>query len=278
MHDKLEKFGRGSVIQHGQVNNRVYLMKLNKTDFPEILEYIDNLADSNSYTKIFCKVPFWAVPGFMAKGFSMEAYIPNFYKNQSDVFFVSKFLESDRASGGEYDKLEGLSRLLIAYRTKKTEGQSNKSVQIKVLKRKDVDEISNLYKKTFVSYPFPIFDPAYIYQTMKNNVQYFGIEAKGRLVALSSAEIDPQGKNAEMTDFATMPDYRGGQSATHLLSEMELAMETQGITTLYTIARLNSPAMNKTFLKHSYKYAGTLINNTNISGKIESMNVFYKHI
>ncbi len=56
----------------------------------------------------------------MAKGFSMEAYIPNFYKNKADVFFVSKFLESDRASGVEYDKLEGLSRLLIAYRTKKT--------------------------------------------------------------------------------------------------------------------------------------------------------------
>ena len=98
------------------------------------------------------------------------------------------------------------------------------------------------------------------------------------MVALSSAEIDPQGKNAEMTDFATLPDYRGGKSATNLLSEMETAMERQGIKTLYSIARLNSPAMSKTFLKHSYKYAGTLINNTNISGKIESMNVFYKHI
>ncbi|MBU0674362.1 MAG: putative beta-lysine N-acetyltransferase [Proteobacteria bacterium] len=278
MQDKLEKFGRGSVIQHGRVNNRVYLMKLNKADFPEVLEYIENLTISNSYTKIFCKVPFWAVPGFMAKGFAMEAYIPNFYKNRADVFFVSKFLDAERASGGEYDKLEGLSRLLIAYRTKKTVGQANKSVQIKVLKGKDVNEISNLYKKTFDSYPFPIFDSAYISQTMKNNVQYFGIEAKGRLVALSSAEIDPQGKNAEMTDFATLPDYRGGQSATRLLSEMERVMEAQGITTLYSIARLNSPAMSKTFLKHSYKYAGTLINNTNISGKIESMNVFYKHI
>ena len=264
MHDKLEKFGRGSVIQHGQVNNRVYLMKLNKADFPEVLEYIDNLANSNSYTKIFCKVPFWAVPGFIAKGFSMEAYIPNFYKNKADVFFVSKFLDADRASGVEHDQLEGLSRLLIAYRTKKTAGQANKSVQIKVLKGKDVDEISNLYKKTFASYPFPIFDPAYISQTMKNNVQYFGIEATGRLVAVSSAEIDPQGKNAGMTDFATLPDYRGGQSATHLLSEMEIVMERQGITTLYSIARLNSPAMNKTFLKHSYKYAGRIKGNIDI--------------
>ena len=81
-----------------------------------------------------------------------------------------------------------------------------------------------------------------------------------------------------MTDFATLPDYRGNNLSVILLDKMENVIRKQGITTLYTIARLNSIAMNKTFLKLSYKYAGTLINNTNISGKIESMNVYYKHI
>jgi beta-lysine N6-acetyltransferase len=36
--------------------------------------------------------------------------------------------------------------------------------------------------------------------------------------------------------------------------------------------------MNKTFLKFDYCYSGTLINNTNIAGSIESMNVYYKHL
>ncbi|MDD4047577.1 MAG: putative beta-lysine N-acetyltransferase, partial [Clostridia bacterium] len=37
-----------------------------------------------------------------------------------------------------------------------------------------------------------------------------------------------------------------------------------------------SYGMNISFAKHRYQYCGTLINNTNISGSIESMNVWYK--
>jgi len=55
-------------------------------------------------------------------------------------------------------------------------------------------------------------------------------------------------------------------------------MSELGIKTVYTIARLNSIPMNVTFLKRGYKYGGTLINNTNISGKIESMNVLYNYL
>jgi len=55
-------------------------------------------------------------------------------------------------------------------------------------------------------------------------------------------------------------------------------MKSLGIKVVYTIARLNSIPMNKTFLRLNYQYSGTLINNTNIAGKIESMNILYKHI
>jgi hypothetical protein len=34
--------------------------------------------------------------------------------------------------------------------------------------------------------------------------------------------------------------------------------------------------MNVTFARCGYRFAGTLINNTQISGRIESMNVWYK--
>ncbi len=105
-----------------------------------------------------------------------------------------------------------------------------------------------------------------------------GILKREQLIALASADVDTEGKNAEMTDFATLPAFRGNNLSVILLSEMENEMKKQEINTLYTIARLNSVAMNKTFLKLKYKYAGTLIKNTNIAGKIESMNVYYKHV
>jgi putative beta-lysine N-acetyltransferase len=150
--------------------------------------------------------------------------------------------------------------------------------QLVQLTKTELEQIVSIYSKVFASYPFPIYEPEYILKTMEGGVQYFGIETKGELVALASAEVDAQGLNAEMTDFATLPNYRGKNFSLLLLSAMEQEMKTQGIKTLYTIARLKSVGMNKTFLRCNYSYAGTLINNTNISGNIESMNVYYKTI
>lgn len=81
-----------------------------------------------------------------------------------------------------------------------------------------------------------------------------------------------------MTDFAVLPDYRGHKLAYFLLEMMEEKLKEQQYKTLYTIARLNSPGMNKTFINHGYRFSGLLKNNTNISGQIESMNVYYKTI
>ena len=53
-------------------------------------------------------------------------------------------------------------------------------------------------------------------------------------------------------------------------------MKQRGFQTSYTIARSASIGMNITFSKLSYIHAGTLVNNTNIGGQIESMNVWYK--
>ncbi len=53
-------------------------------------------------------------------------------------------------------------------------------------------------------------------------------------------------------------------------------MKKRGIKTSYSIARAVSYGMNITFAKHGYIYSGTLVNNTNIAGSIESMNVWHK--
>ena len=95
---------------------------------------------------------------------------------------------------------------------------------------------------------------------------------------MSAAETDKAEKNAEMTDFAVLPQYRGRGLAGQLLSYMEETMKPACVKTLYTIARLREPGINKIFINAGYRYTGTLINNTNISGSIESMNIFYKNI
>jgi putative beta-lysine N-acetyltransferase len=195
--------------------------------------------------------------------------------------------------GIENEALLGFSKMLKSFGDKGTEsavetgsaipdepvsGQDEMEPQVAILGESDSDEIASVYKRVFKSYPFPIHDPNYIRKTMRDNLRFFGIREQESLIALSSSEMDPMEKNAEMTDFATLPEARGKRTAYYLLRAMENEMKREGIVTLYTIARLNSLPMNKTFLKHGYSYSGTLINNTNIAGRIESMNVLYKHL
>lgn len=118
--------------------------------------------------------------------------------------------------------------------------------------------------------------PLYLLETMQSHVAYFGIEIDGKLVALSSAEMDLDGQNTEMTDFATLPEFLGNGFAVHLLAAMEPEVKKRGIKTAYTIARAASPGMNITFARLGYSFGGRLINNTQISGHIESMNVWHK--
>ena len=64
--------------------------------------------------------------------------------------------------------------------------------------------------------------------------------------------------------------------ARQLLVFMEAQMISKGLTTAYTIARARSIGMNITFAQQEYQYNGRLINNTQISGQTESMNVWSK--
>jgi len=62
------------------------------------------------------------------------------------------------------------------------------------------------------------------------------------------------------------------------LEEMERSMTEQGMRTAFSIARALSPAMNILFAKEGYIFGGTLVNNTQIAGHVESMNVWHKHL
>ena len=276
MNDTIEIIGEGSVIQHGKENDRIYLMSL-KGDASVTIDKIKELAKSNGYSKIFCKIPKSTAPVFFANGYLLEAFIPKFYNKQEDVFFVSKFLNSDRLLNIEKAQLLSLNNLLSNKPERKTKKAIN-GYTARRLDKSDVEQITQIYRDVFVTYPFPIHNPGYILKTMEENIQYYGVEKDGKLVALSSAEKDINGGNAEMTDFATLFSHLGNNLSGLLLYIMENEMEKQGIKTLYTIARLDSIPMNKTFLRFGYEYSGTLIKNTNIAGKIESMNVYYKHI
>lgn len=278
MTDRVIKTDNGSVLQHGKYNDRVYLMKLGEKDMPSIITEIDELAHKNKYGKIFARIPLWALPLFKAGGYISEAYIPGYIRGNEDIHFVSKFLSSDRLRGIETDMLEKFSSILKkAYTTDKKIPEEGGGID--AVREEDADEAAALFKQVFETYPFPVHDPAFIIRTMRGNTRYYGVRDRNKkFIAISSAEVDTDNLCAEMTDFAVLEAHRGKKLSIRLLQEMEKHMREIGIKTLYTIARLNSLPMNKTFLRQGYSYTGTLIKNTNISGRIESMNILYKSI
>ncbi len=277
MFDKIEKLD-SSLIQHGPNNDRVYLMKLAEKDAPVIIDKLHDLSVMKKYTKIFAKVPGKMVDDFIDHDFKEEATIPKFFKGKEPAHFVSRFIGAARSFLPSAKKKRIRQNIEVALAKKDQNGLNKPDAEFRELRQEDAGQLVDLYEKTFKVYPFPIFDEAYIKKTMEENIDYFGAFEDDKLIAASSAEKDVENKNAEMTDFATLPKHRGKNLSYFLLKEMEEEMIRQDYKTLFTIARAESIGMNATFARTDYEFAGTLVNNTLIGEDIESMNVWYKNL
>lgn len=275
MNDVITRMG-DSVVHHGAANDRAYLMKLVGAEPSRAAADLETLARREDYSKIVAKVPASAREDFEGVGYRSEAAVPGFFGGNEEVHFMVKYLDPQRSRSEEQ---ETIVQVLEAARGKKpVEGEEtiDGRYRWRIPGPEDTPAMAEVYRQVFATYPFPIHDPAYLRQTMADNVVYFGIWDGDRLIALSSAEMCTASKSVEMTDFATLPECRGGGFATFLLQQMEAEMCRRGVLTAYTIARAVSFGMNITFAKLGYRFGGTLTNNTNISGSLESMNVWYK--
>ena len=277
MTDIIEKIGDWT-MQHGPFNNRIYLMKPGRTDAGRIIDELDRLAAEKGYTKVFAKVPPESASVFFDRGYTQEAMVPCFFSQDRDGFFLSKFFSEERRLEKDPDKVEKALELALKKRRGGQGNRQGKSVPVEECSRKDAEEIGRLYGSVFETYPFPIHDPRYIRKTMQDNVRYFRVRGRKRIAALASCEMDEEHRHAEMTDFATLPSHRRKGFGGVILAKMERELGKEGFRIAYSIARATSVGINVTFARRGYLHAGTLVNNTNICGRFESMNVWYKKL
>ncbi|HPJ71654.1 MAG TPA: putative beta-lysine N-acetyltransferase, partial [bacterium] len=221
------------------------------------------------------KIPRSGGRAFFAAGFRVEAEVPGFFRGREDALFLCRYLDARRARERRRRRHEAVLSLARGKRASAV-GKKHETAAVRRCGEADVARMAELYADGFRSYPFPIHDPDYLLETMRSHVVYFGAEVGGKLVALASAEQSPRDRNAEMTDFITLPQWRGRGLAGRLLERMESHARAGGVAVAYTIARALSPGMNSVFARSGYRYGGRLINNTNIAGSLESMNVWYK--
>ncbi len=269
-----------SFIQHGKLNNRIFLLKLAPGDGPAILPRLDRLAEQRGYTKIVAKIPSGTAPAFIRHGYSREATIPGFFNagESGGAVLMAKFTDPGRGIDPDRERLAAVLAVALKQQGPEKPKAPAAPYSCRVAVKTDAVRMAKLYTEVFPTYPFPVHDPDYLVKTMDGHSLYVGIWKGEKLVSLASADMDVEEKNAEMTDFATLPNHRGRRFAGFLLKTMEAAVAAEGVKTCYTIARARSFGMNITFSRAGYTYSGVLINNTNISGRIESMNIWYKRL
>ena len=276
MTDQIITMG-SSTIQHGPDSDRVYLMEMADNDMPNLLPSINKLAKKENYGKIFAKVPAHWASTFTNDGFHTEALVPGLFRGEKDGHFMGKFLDQTRSIDPQREETERI--LALAKKTDIAQNNNtSKDYTIRTCTTDDCNAMADCYKTIFPSYPFPVHDPNFLATTMADHVTYFGVWHRGKLAALASAEQYHQNGNVEMTDFLTLPDHRRQGLARELLTTMDHTLQQQGLTMAYTIARALSTGMNITFAKAGYRHGGTLTNNTQICGRIETMQVWYKNL
>jgi putative beta-lysine N-acetyltransferase len=267
-----------SVLQHGHLNNRVYVMKLAPAETADIIRFADDLSRKEGYTKIFVRVPENLVEVFAGDGYLTEASVPYFYRGSESAVFMAKYHDPGRKVVRDATQAANVLSEAFGHAGERTPHVLADGFSLMHAHAGDAEDIAALYRTVFSTYPFPIHDPGYIRETMKGPFRYYLIKKSHILAAVASCETDAENQNAEVTDFATEPGFRGRGFAGLLLHVMEADLKKQGTRLTYTICRALSGPVNTIFAGAGYQYGGQLPNNTNICGSIESMNVWYKKL
>jgi len=257
------------------MDDRIYVMRTETAALPELLPYLEKLAVKRSYGKVIAKAATSCRKAWLDWGAREEGRLPDYYAPGEHAHFLARYFDPGRSEEKHPDTVRRNLDLALAKADEdpSTAGEDWDGT-VTVAGDEDAEAMGRIYQQVFPTYPFPIHEPAYLQRCMRNDVVFFKLEQGGRIGALASAEMDTANGAVEMTDFATLPELRGQGAAQSLLQAMEEAMRARGLRLAFTIARAYSAGMNVTFAKCGYRYGGTLCNNTNISGNIESMNLW----
>ncbi|WP_410982442.1 putative beta-lysine N-acetyltransferase [Bacillus cereus] len=240
-----------------------------------LVQKIEELAEKHSFTKCIIKGKGEHVSAWLSFGFLLEATIPHYFQGH-DAYFLVKYRDDERRNSIQWVDED---RIINGVREKEVK---EKQVPEKFVLRKateaDAEELASVFGKVFEIYPTPLNEADYVVQTMKEDTIYYVYELDGRIISTASAEMNVKEGNAELTNCATLPEYRKHGFMKSLLIKLEEELQERAIFCSYTIARSLSFGMNAAFHQLGYTYTGRLANNCYIFDKLEDMNVWVKDL
>ncbi len=258
-------------------NRRIKVLSF-KGDVAKVCARLEYLATRNQFDKIFVKAPRQDFPSFLPHGFMLEGVILHFFDGE-DAYVVSRFLTRERITSHQLLDESALIQDLMAHPRSPKKSSVPGDYTLALATEADVPGLAILYSHVFESYPSPLTMPDYLLTTMRRNIVYAVVrDAGGNIVSAASADIDSLHSNAEMTDCATFKAERGKGLMGLILRRLERELVDRGVRCAYTLARATAPGMNKVFYDLDYDYCGRLINNCDISGGFEDINIWSKRL
>lgn len=257
-------------------NKRVKIIDLNNISVQN-LKRIIHFSSREHLGKITCNCDSENFEIFVEAGFSSEGKINGYFKGK-DAFCMSYFISSDRKNCSNFSKKELLVKQCLDVRNKFIHRGDKSIYCIRNANEKDIKEMVKLFSAVFSTYPSPVYDEEFLKETMNEKVLYKIAVYNGKIIAIASADMDKENLNAEITDCATYPDYRGKGILSNIIYSLELDLKAKGFLTLYSLSRAINPGINIVLSKHNYNFAGRLVNNCNICGTFEDMNIWVKNI
>lgn len=256
-------------------NKRLKVLDYTLEDCDTFCQYLDAMANHYDLTKIIMVARQQDWQSLFRRGFILEALHPSFFKGEPG-YHLSKFLSADRRTSLLWDEEETV--LKQVFQLSPQQKSLEPGFQLRAANTEDVPALAHLYAKVFETYPTPMDNPDYIEKVMQANTHFQIIEYKGSIVSAASLDIDWHTQSAELTDCATLPEYRGQSLMTHLVSRLEKEALDLGLITVYTIARATSVGINAVFFRHGYSYYGRFVNNCEICCQLEDMNLWSKRL
>jgi putative beta-lysine N-acetyltransferase len=259
-----------------QTNKRLWVYEGEVHDPEAFTRYVRGKALVRGFGKIIFPCPASIATGLKTAGFSEEARAEGFFHGETG-FFMVLYPDPERGSSEHLvDEVDMLRKIMA--RPQETRRCPDSAFTFRSATPEDIPAMTALFSEVFTSYPVPVDDPAYLLSAMQEYGTRFQLALDGeQLAGVAAAEVETPFGRAEMTDCATLPQYRGQGLAGCLIRALEQECYDSGMRCFYSLSRAGQYGVNLVFHRLGYRYRGTLINNAHIGGRFEDLHVWVKY-
>jgi beta-lysine N6-acetyltransferase len=276
-------YGFNMALQEDYFAAQVYIDNYNKRvklhdysgELDKLQVHLIQLCKKYHLGKIISTIRKENMKSFIDNGYIVEGSINGFFKGV-DGYCASFYSDENRFVSEDTEEED-----FIVKRAKEMKNQfapGKRFFNIRTASENDIESMARLFNEVFKTYPTPMNDPAYIKKVMNEQVLFKVAFMDGKLVSAASADMDAKMLHAEITDCATFPEYRGKGLLSELVYHLEQELTNKEFITLFSLSRGLSNGINIVLSKHGYDYTGRLVNNCNMMGKFEDMNIWVKRL